>query len=112
MLGASSALANDYRSPDSITAEERQLMAANSNDYQHCLHSEVENVPAEVSDPRAIADMAMHSCNAVLEEMDAELEERGFDSTFRNRYQRMTMQRVSRDLLQHAMYLSAQRTSQ
>lgn len=111
ILAGTTVLADDYRTPDSLTAEERQLMAANSTDYQHCLHSEVEKAPAEVNDPRAIADLAMHSCNRVLEDMDAELQQRGFDQQFRSRYQRMTMQRVSRDLLQHAMFISAQRSS-
>lgn len=112
VLTSTGIMAEENRGPESVTAEERRLMTTASADYQYCLHSEVENVPVEVTDPRIIADSAMHACNQVLIKLDDELEQRGFASDFRQHSLRRTTQRAARDLMQHAMVISAQRTSE
>lgn len=98
----------DYKTPATMTAEDRSVIAQSVMDYQSCLSENIAELQPRIGDPRALTDAAMELCKELLSKFEQKLATRNFSPTFRQRYVSMVKSRSAGEALKHAMFMAAQ----
>lgn len=104
---ATSATAEDSRSPADLTEADRARMVQSSQAYSACLQQEGQRHAPEHEDPRRVADVAMDACRSTLDALGSLLTELNLAPEFRESFLRTTRDRAARNALAGIMEAKA-----
>ena len=108
-LSCSYTLAEEFRSPQEMTSDDREIINEAQADYYDCVQEKMLEFSNNSDDPRIISDQVLDVCSVILIKLDGDLGERNMNPHFTQRYIYNTKNKAAKQLLKNLMMIIASR---
>lgn len=99
----------DGRTPAQMTDEEWDIINTAHGDYNECLQEKMIEFGATSDDPRIISDQVLEICSTILIKLNGEMDERGINKYFTQKYIYNMKNKSAQQLLRNLMMMIASR---